>query len=635
MVLSDNFDVGLRGLWLAFPFEKGDTKFADSREFPVFSVNSAAAFENSTSSLPEVCRIVEHWIAQISSGDANMNLACRPPFSIQRCLNAGMVLFGVLLGTMTEARAQIAPPATPIPPLSIGPAPGLYSQPVFYPPPPVYAFDGRPVYVGPQFYGPAPVAVFGPPPPPIYAAPMVSSRVLPPAPQPIPIGEEVASATNSDFGPSPLTTEVRRPAGPANFRVSVSEAFLNRVIAQERVDPGPIRDVILGAQVTGRQTTVSRLSADLMPATDKARIALVLNGDVQSLTTGVTPQAMIGTAGQQQFYAVKEVYFDGVQFSTRHAVVYIRARNQTIGATTPLSGTLFGGLADRIAYRAAERQKAAGEAVARDRLAEKLFPTFDGEVDTKLAQANRQLEPVRKWLETAKLLPSTQSVWTTDSQLIQEYLVGETKTATIDPFNETLEGDQGLRISIHESLLNTLIDRMGLKGMKTTDKYLRDLEKTLLQIAGGSRSETDDLKGDASKLPGMENIVTDIEFDDVEPMVIRMERDRMLVKIKAVFKPAGQSVVPPMTVTIPYHVELAGDKLRWVAGTPQVVAQDRVDPSDPPTIMETAIQKVIEADLIPLEFDRPLPASLWTGAGAPPKVSSVKSDAGWVTIGIE
>ncbi|MEI8384280.1 MAG: hypothetical protein WCJ09_29505, partial [Planctomycetota bacterium] len=519
-------------------------------------------------------------------------------------------------------------------PMSIGPAPGLYppfNAPVYFGQP-VVGFDGRLV---PQAFGPPvyPGPVFGPP---VLVAP-ADPRFLPP--QPVPIA--------ANFAPSPelatpVAVETRRTSGTGNLRLTVSEAFLNRVIAQERVEPGPVRDYILGAQVTGRQTTVSRVRLDLKPSNDKATAAFVLNGDVQTLTTGVTPQAMIDTAGQQQFLATKEVYFDGVQFSTRHATVFIRARNQTVGATTPLSGTLFGGIANRIAYAAAERQKSAGEAVARDRLAEKLFPTFDGEVDGRLSQANRQLEPLRKRLDAAKLLPTSQAVWTSDTHLFHEMQIGTAPTAISSPVTEGAEPGEGLRLSIHESLLNTLVDRAGLKGFKTTDKKLRELEKSLLSAAGSSSDDaaSDDgaqlgegtLKPPVATTP---DFVTDIEFDENEPMVMKLERDQLIVTIKAHFKPAGQAIVPPMTVTIPYRTELTGNKIRWVAGQPRVVAQDRNDPAAPQTIVETTIQKVIEGDLIPLEFDRVLPAALWTGSGPAPKIASVKSDSGWVTITIE
>ena len=520
-------------------------------------------------------------------------------------------------------------------PMSIGPAPGLYrpiNEPVYFGQP-IVGPDGRLV---PQVFGPPVYAapVFGPP---VLVAP-ADPRFLPP--QPVPIAANFAPSSEVA---APVAVESRRTSGTGNLRVAISEAFMNRLIAQERVEPGPVRDYILGAQVTGRQTTVSRVRLDLKPSNDKATGAFVLNGDVQTLTTGVTPQAMIDTAGQQQFLATKDVYFDGVQFSTRHATVFIRARNQTVGATTPLSGTLFGGIANRIAYAAAERQKPAGEAVARDRLAEKLFPTFDGEVDGRLSQANRQLEPLRKRLDAAKLLPSSQSVWTTDTHFYHDMQIGTTATTMSSAVTEGAEAGDGLRLSIHESLLNTLVERSGLKGFKTTDKKLRELEKSLLSSVGGSSTDAATGDGEAQLGEGAlkpplalgQDFVTDIEFDENEPMVLKLERDQLIVTIKAHFKPAGQAIVPPMIVTVPYRTELTGNKIRWVAGQPRVVAQDRSDPTAPQTIVETTIQKVIEGDLIPLEFNRVLPAALWPGSGPAPKIASVKSDSGWVTISIE
>lgn len=547
----------------------------------------------------------------------------------------------------TPKLASPAPTAVTAPPMSIGPAPGYFSQ-GFYPVP-VYSFDGRPLYLAAQPYGPPAFGpAFGPPvyagPAPVVVGPALGAP-LPAPPQPVPIGSDFLPPATTNYAPTTdfpqAMAGIRRSAGPANLRLSVSEPFLNRVIAQDRIEPGPVRDFILGAEVTGRQTTVSRLRVDLFPSLDKAHAKLVLNGDVKTLTTGVTPQAMIGTAGQQQFSGVKDVYFDGTQFSTRHATVAIRAENKTIGATTPLSGTLFGGLADRIAYRAAERQKAAGEAVARDRLAERLFPTFDGEVDNQLANANRQLEPLRKWLDTMKLLPANQAAWTTDNQLNIEFLVGDTKTAaSIPALNDAAEGDAGLRISIHESLLNTFVDRTGLKGLKTTDKKLRELEKALMPYAAdiepADSNESSNTTLKAPELPaGTTSFVTDIEFDEVEPLTFRIERDRLLVTMKAHFKPAGQAVVPPMVVTIPYQTTIVGNKIRVTPGKLRVVAQDRPDPEAPQTITEIAIEKIMQADMIPLEFDRALPASLWKSSSPAPRITSVKSDNGWATITID
>jgi len=501
---------------------------------------------------------------------------------------------------------RISQPFGTVPPMAIGPAPA------FYPPP----------------------VVFGP-------SPFLSPPGLPSGPQPLPLATNylplapIPEQPNAQFQGA-----VRKVVGPSNLRVSVSEAFLNRLIAREEVRPGAVRDNILGAEVTGRQTTTSRLKFDLVPSADQGQAAFVLTGDVQTLTTGVTPQAMIDTAGQQQFVAVKDIFFDGRLFSTKHATVYVRARNQTLGATTPLSGSLFGGLASRIAYNAAERRKPESEAIARDRVVEKVYPAFDGEIDKQLTTANQLLDQtVRGRLEAAKLAPTSCSVSTTDNRLTYAAMVGgETAMASVSPLDGQLVGDGGLNLSLHESLLNDLIGRADLRGFKTTDKELKKLtEDVLATLEGVKYTLPNDLAGAAPlalPLPGL-SIVTDIVFDETDPLTVRLDRDRLTATIKAKFKPAGQDLLPPMKVVIEYRAVVEGNTVRLVPGKPRAVAQDQTDLTAEPSLAEMAVQKSIEAALPTLETDRVLPAKYWPHHSPAPRVTSIKSQDGWVSIAID
>ena len=513
---------------------------------------------------------------------------------------------------------QISQPYGTVPPMAIGPAP------VFYPPPVV--FGPPPRYFGPPVFGPSP---FLPPP------------GLPVGPPPVPL-----ATSYLPLGPIPDQPNAQfqnvapKTSGPANYRVSVSEAFLNRLIAREEVQPGEVRDHILGADVTGRQTTVSRLKLDLVPSAEQARINFVLNGDVQTLTTGVTPQAMIDTAGQQQFVAVKEVFFDGRQFSTKHARVHVRARNQTLGAMTPLSGSLFGGLADRIAFRAAERRKPESEAIARDRVVEKVYPAFDGEIDKQLTAANQLLEQtLRKRLEAVKLAPTTQSASTTDNRLIYAAMIGsDAGSSSISPVDSQLVGDCGLSLSVHESLVNDLIARTELKGFKTTDQELKRQTADLMAMLEGVKSTLPEEPAAGAPfglpLPGL-SIVTDIVFDETDPLTVRLDRDRLTITVKAKFMPAGKDLLPPMKVLIDYQPIMDGNSVRYVPGKPRVAAQNRTDLNADATIIETTVQKVIESALPTLEFDRALPSKYWTHSSPAPRVTSIRYQDGWIAIAID
>src|SRR6185503_9956786 len=113
---------------------------------------------------------------------------------------------------------------------------------------------------------------------------------------------------------------------------------------------GAVRDVILGANVSGNQTTTVTAGVDLKPSNDGIRLQLVIDGVARSNTVGVTDQANVYTHGYHVFKAWKPIVFDGNKFMTGNADISVRANNQTQGVSTRYSNVpLFGGFADSIA----------------------------------------------------------------------------------------------------------------------------------------------------------------------------------------------------------------------------------------------------------------------------------------------
>ncbi|WP_157605063.1 hypothetical protein [Schlesneria paludicola] len=530
--------------------------------------------------------------------------------------------------------------------------------------PPVPIGTSNVPYGPPAPYGQAPVAI-GPGPVPIrYGAryPMVSPYPqpnYPPMPprywyrQPTPFDPTLSARPPVNANPAiPLTPipqgvdgeayRVTRPideaqamvAPPAigNLRVSVSEAFVNRIVARNEQKPGEVRDFILGAQVSGHQTTETRLRFDVLPNSEKIRAALILDGLTQSQTTGVTPQAMVDVASQQQFMATKELYFDGTSISTRHAVVHVRANNQTLGAKTPLSGTLFGGIADRIAYREAERRKTEAEAIARDKVAERVYPEFDSQIDKQLALANDHLEnTVRKGLRLAGLMPTQQQAFSTNTYLQYSAQMTEDQPSTpATSLEAAMNRDEGVNLLLHESFLKAIVARANLKGLKTTDK---DLKASLAPYE--VKPEEGDSTGDSVAPPqGLGNFVTDIEFDAEDPLTIRLEQNLASVTIRAKFKPAGQDFLPPLAITIGYKTEIAGEKILVTPTEVQVKVANRDDSNDPPSLGLSVLSQAIKASISKLAFDRALPANWWTFGGVCPRVTGIRSDDGWAAISI-
>lgn len=513
----------------------------------------------------------------------------------------------------------------------------------------------QPIGVGPEVF--APPGYFAPlpdyfSPPRLGPSPFLPMQGAIPAPQSrpqfvgsYPVVPAGGLSSTNEVWRVPVERSVTQLPRPANLHISVSEEFLNRLVARDDVQPGPVRDTVLGADVTGQQTTTSRLVLDLRPSLDRAHAAFVLTGDVQMQVTGTTPQARVDTAGQHHFVAMKDVFFDGRLLATKHATVFVQARNQTIGAMTPLSGSLFGGLAERIAYQTAERMRPESEAIARDRLAEKVYPIFDGEIDKQLSSANKLLEQqLRKRLELAQLAPSSQFVSTTDTRLEYGAVIGGKSVAAaarvpqITITEDSPKADGALRLKLHESLLNELIERTEFRRYQTTDKELQQQVAELLGGLPGVKVSMPVEKPATAPfglpLPGI-NVVTHIEFDEVDPLTVRLDQDRLTATIKAAFKPGGQKLFPPMTVTIEYRAVVEGGEVRLIASKPRAKTQGQEDSSREPTVAELTIQNSFAAALPNIEIDQTLAAAYWPHRSPAPRVASIKSRDGWMAVAID
>ncbi|MFM7865622.1 MAG: hypothetical protein ACKPHU_15520, partial [Planctomycetaceae bacterium] len=64
-----------------------------------------------------------------------------------------------------------------------------------------------------------------------------------------------------------------------NLHVTLSETLIARLISNSRTESGRVADTILGAWVTGTQTTNAEISVDVIPSPSTASFAIKLNGN--------------------------------------------------------------------------------------------------------------------------------------------------------------------------------------------------------------------------------------------------------------------------------------------------------------------------------------------------------------------
>jgi len=444
-----------------------------------------------------------------------------------------------------------------------------------------------------------------------------------------PLSEPLPGLSEPTAPPPSLSASAAR--SPFNLHFIVAEDFLNRFIARNQVEPGEVDDFILGAKVDGQQWTATQLHVDLKPSPERALALFILDGHVQSQTIGRTEQGAVHTLGRQQFHAVKEVFFAGQHLSTRHAAVHVRAENRPIGATTRLDGTPLQGLGSRIALKMAERQRPQSEEIARNRVVERVYPSFDKEIDQQLADANDRLDlQLRGLLRRANLLPTQQLARSNETHLhyAGRFVVPDSAVNPAVP-TALLAQPHGITVQLHESLLNALLDRLNLKGRKITDREFRQMGAELRSLVRGG-SEGDDA---SDSPPPAIKLDTEIEFDAAQPLVLRFQKSQMELELRATFRPAGQPLLPALSITIPVRLERRPtDEWTLIYGD---IAMRPLDGGELPAVTKTVIEQTLRADLPAVSFPAVLTSAAWPADKPRLKLAELQAMEGWLIAGID
>ncbi len=360
-----------------------------------------------------------------------------------------------------------------------------------------------------------------------------------------------------------------------NLRVLVSEAFLNRLMSQNRVEQGPVNDFILGANVYGNQITNTAVDVDLKPSSNSVRFDLRLNGNINSNTQGVTPQATVYTIGNHTFNARKEINFDGQTFSTMPATIAVSPRNTTTGISTQMSGIpIIGRIAQRIATDQVEAKRGEAESIAAGRVQDNVLPRFNQDVDRSFAEQGDKLNrEVFSGLRATKLFPDTYNYQSTDQLMTMNARVMSPHQIGGDLPDSRLMSVTGATALVHETALNNAIDQMDLAGQTVTEAELKAKIEAFLTKAL-NRPYKFQAETPVEATDEDEKALNGIIFAAVDPIRIRVTNDELTIVIRAGFKQEGKEDIPTREITVPISLEAAGNQILAKRGNVIVAAAE-------------------------------------------------------------
>lgn len=428
-----------------------------------------------------------------------------------------------------------------------------------------------------------------------------------------------------------LSNVLQRYVFNYNVRVIASEEFLNRLLADARTENGRVVDNVLGANVSGNQTTSTRVGVDLLPSGRTARFDLTLNGNIVSNTVGVTSEASVYTQGNHQFLARKEINFDGVKFVTSPASITVNPHNTTTGINVNVGG-LFSGIAQNIANQEVEARRGAAEAIAAQRIRENVLPKFNAEVDKNFAEAGGKLEAeVFSGLKATGLYPDSYLYSTTDTTLkLNTRLMAPTELGADLPATPAV-AERGATLLMHETAVNNAIDRMELAGQTLTEPQLREKMEKFLTKALNKPVKLEAPPKPAGDAADEDSGPSTIMFAAADPIRVQFENGELTLVIRAGFKQEGKDDIPTREISVPITFEVKDNKIIVSRGNVSVAAADGEGGG---IAINGVVRKKIQSALPDREVDGKVELK-GPKSTVVTNVSAIKLTDGWVHISVK
>ena len=171
---------------------------------------------------------------------------------------------------------------------------------------------------------------------------------------------------STDDSSQQLATHLESHYRNANFRVSISDDFLNRLIPQQPAMNLPIQENVLGARVRGNGRISNRLRIRFLPDNRQVNLRLEANGEVRSLTQAQRNGFTVDNQGQTRFQAFKNLAISRSGVQAGAAQAYSQTNSRVLRMRSELDPIpVVGWMARRIA-----RDKIAASAPVVEQLAD-------------------------------------------------------------------------------------------------------------------------------------------------------------------------------------------------------------------------------------------------------------------------
>lgn len=457
----------------------------------------------------------------------------------------------------------------------------------------------------------------------------------------------------------PKTADVMWPAVSShvmnhNVHINISEGLLGRLISDYRTESGCVADYILGARVTGTQTTSVKITADVTPSANTAAFQLRLTGNTRSETAARKDPATVYTSGNHYFWIDKPFAFDGSRVTLGSSSFSVDTNSQTRGFRTKYDGIpLFGMIVRGAAKQKIAESKPKSEAITARKLRDEAQPKFDSESSAQFEQLNSDIQATLTALRAKDAAPDIINARSSHTHAaISSRSLGTARVGGSVPPQVPLSAEQGV-LQIHESAVNATLDALSLHGrVVPADQLTEELEQALSKLLNREIKLRRDPEVPATPAPTTEpqtpaenanasEEAADGEsandepptfwvFNGRDPLQVQFGGGRVTIILQAAIRREGQPDIARHSVLIPLAITLQNDKLVVTPDPIRIIRTARTSVAVANQI-RNIVQKRVKASessaVINLQpnAEEPLPLT----------ISSLDIEDGWLTLQVK
>lgn len=279
----------------------------------------------------------------------------------------------------------------------------------------------------------------------------------------------------------------------ANFRVSVSEELLNRMVPDVPDSQEPFRDRILGAQVVGQSRISNQIHIKLIPDPFQISMRLETNGNVQSRTTATRSGVVVENEGNSRFRVIKQLAFGQHGIFAYRPETTSQVKQKVVGLRTDLDRIPpLGWVVRKIARNKIEEQAPLTKRYAKNQIESKAESRFEREIEQHLHDLETTLtENLLHPLIALDLEPDPVEISTTADRINIRYRLAGRDQMAANTARPRAEQDCLMSLQIHESAINNIISRFEFAGKKFNNdemaEYLNRVFQTSFIVDDGKK----------------------------------------------------------------------------------------------------------------------------------------------------